>query len=468
MKDRKLIAEVTDETKVRSGCRVFSHPELAKGRRRPIRWTYMANEVLPGNSEVHPINMARKPDIVRLVHYGTHFAQHDLAAFFDQIGLTEAVAHYYCFRHNGKIYRLTCLPMGLTASVGVASALHEVLLDFPRRSARCEIVIDNVVFVGSREDVLHDSRIYRERCASIGAVLNDLDVPLENLAVQHGEFCGVVLDLVEKTVCLAKKSVERARLSWSLRNEWTWQGYQSCIGSLFWSWGILDVPMHGNFALLRFLSRTSADLAERHDLWTAPAKVWPTALKDMERWMRILLENKPRKVPVSKEPEWIVATDASRWGWGYVAVNSETHEVRTHGSAWSPYMEHRYGERLGSSVLAEPKGLVNAMCHLLAPDRDSAKKVLVLSDNSATCAAVNRGFSTHALHLNACIGQLKNSFPQYEFEVQHIAGQENPADKPSRNSQLSEQEAAEAAQALLRRAQSPVGDKTVADSTPSE
>jgi hypothetical protein len=169
----------------------------------------------------------------------------------------------------------------------------------------------------------------------------------------------------------------------------------------------------------------------------------------MDRWTRIIQSNKPRKVPVDAPPEWLICTDASRWGWGYLAVNSGTNEVRTFGARWSDHMEKTYGDQLGSSVFAEPKGVVNSVLHLLSV-HDPVRRVRIATDNTATRFSFQRGFSSVALHLNQCIMRLKEIFPDLVIDMMYIPGEENPADGPSRGKPLTAVQAHEAAGDLLR------------------
>jgi len=420
-----------DEYFVRGGVKMFTVVAEEMERLRAIKHTEDANNVLPSSEPGHEVRMATKTTIVGLVHGGTHMAALDLASWFDQLPYAEEVSQLFCFQHEGKFYALPVASMGSRVSVSVASAVTWQLLNFERRSKRCEVVIDNVVFVGSEEDVEHDVLEFRRRCKEVGAVLNDVNVPVKEIVVQRGEWCGVHLDLVAKTTQLTPKLVSRTKLSMGLRAQWTWRGFAACVGLLFYSNGIIDCAMHRRFSLLSFVSRVSANLTEFPELWDEKCSIWPSAMRDIEEWAALVIENKPREVPTAHAaPEWIVATDASRWGWGYLAVKSNG-EVRAHGERWSAQMERLFGDRLGASTFAEPHGVVNAMCHLIAP-RDGVKRVRIATDNTATECSFNRGFSSHALHLNACIGRLQDTYVGTRFELVHIAGVLNPADPYSR------------------------------------
>ena len=446
---RKGLIRVIDRAHVRGAVNMFVVAELSKNRVRPIRHTADANDVFPRKDPLHPVTMATKPVIVSLVHGGTHMASHDLAGWFDQLSYSDDVGSRFCFEFEGVTYALTCLAMGQRQSVGVASAVTRRLLDLKHRSARCEIVIDNIIFVGSKEDVIADSKEFRRRCAEAGAILNDLEIPVEELAVQRGDWCGISLDFVNKTVALQDKAIGKTLLAWSLRDQWTWRQFHACVGSLFLSIGIIEVPVYTKFCLLRFISRVSADLAVREDLWDAHANIWPSALADMQSWVELIQRNQPRVVPKDDPPEWILHTDASRYGWGYVAICVATNSFRSHGQPWSQHMLDKYGEQLGHSTFAEPHAVRSALCHLFAPN-GGIQRIMVCTDNSATFYSFDRGYSSQCLHINQCIGRLRECFPGVVIDMRFVPGVLNWADAPSRGRSLSPEEEIKAAEALLR------------------
>jgi hypothetical protein len=441
---------VIDPADVRGEVLVFTVDEVAKGRRRRISHTRSINEHTPRKDPEHPVRMARKTDVIQVVHAGDHMLALDFAGWFDQLSLCDEVSARMCFRVGERHLRLLNVPMGMRQSVGLACAVTERLLDFPRRSASVLTCIDNVLFVGARDAVLADAAEFRARCIAVGAILNEAEQELEELVVQRGEWCGVDLDLVAKTVRLTQKCVDRTRLSWALREQWTWRGLQSCVGLLFWSYGLIDVPVDQKFALLSFLSRVSADLQQRPELLDTPARIWPSALDDIDDWVRRIEANAPRVVPDrSADFEWVIATDASLHGWGYFALCPATGQTTSYGAAWNADARQQLGPLLGRSTFAEPRAVVNALCHWRCPARAHVKRVLVMSDNSATVAAFNRGFSTGSLVMNQQIARLRRSLPSLDIELRHIEGAVNPADGPSRGAPIiSDYEHAEAAAAL--------------------
>jgi hypothetical protein len=234
-------------------------------------------------------------------------------------------------------------------------------------------------------------------------------------------------------VRLTQKCVDRTRLSWALREQWTWRGFQSCVGLLFWSYGLIDVPVHRKFALLRYISRVSADLQQRPELLDAPARMWPSALRDMEDWVQRIEANAPRVVPDrGADYDWLIATDASKQGWGYFALCPATGQTSSYGSQWSATQRGIHGDALSQSTTAEPIAVVNALCHWHRPGATPGHRVRVLCDNAATVCSFTRGFSTTSLVINQQIGRMEGRFPTLDITLEHIEGAINPADGPSR------------------------------------
>jgi hypothetical protein len=414
---------------VQGWTKMFAVPEFAKARRRPIRHTFVVNDAL-GKETAPPCSFPSKSDVCSLVNSGTHFIALDFAAYYDQFEYSEDVGKLFCFRSGKKFCRLTTLAMGQRQAVGVAAAATHLLLDFEKRSRALEL-IDNVIFAGSREDVLHDAACYIQRVEAVGAKLNEDVEDLEGLVRVSGEWCGVALNLEDKTVALTAKTIDKVVYSWQRRSEWTWRNFAAHIGLLFWSWGILELPMAEFFPLLRFVSHVGAQLHENDQCWDEPAVVWPSVWPVLERWTLLARANAPRVVVKEQLPEWLVCTDASLWGWGYVALNTATFEVRTFGAPWSADMRAAHGGKLGRSTFTEPHGVINSLCHLLPGS--TPVRVRVGTDSTVARASYARGFNTHSYDINECLARLQRHFGRgFVFEWLHVPGELNPADPFSR------------------------------------
>ena len=427
--------EATTAEQVRGHVRVFAVPEVAKGRKRAIKHTRDINDVL-GKETLIGQKVAGKRESIGLASKGPFMAALDFAAWFDQIELSPEVRDFFCFRVNRRLYRLKRLAMGQRQSVDVAATLTKLLLDFDRRS-HAESCIDNVVFCGSREHVRHDLVQFLGRCKHVGAQLNEIDVDaspeeIDALIKTSGDWGGVAIDLTARTVALAQKTVDKTHFSWDRRQEWTYRRFAAHIGLLFWSCGILQLPMAEFYPLLKFISDVGRLMQADESLWDTPANVWPSVWPTLEGWTARVFRNAPRRVQQPTPPSWLVCCDASRWGWGYIALNCVSGEVRTHGARWSREMEDRHGDRLGHSTLAEPLGVTNSMCHLLRPTERAHVKVG--TDSTVAVASFNRGYNARSFDINECLRRLSSNFGDHvTFEPYvHVPGVHNLADGLSR------------------------------------
>ena len=442
-----VIADVR-RNHIRGHVRMFVVPEPSKKRWRPIKYTKDANDVLGKDTLAH-VSFATKPVICDLVHAGTHFIALDFASYYDQFVYAENVARRFCFRTNdGTTYRLNTLAMGQRQAVEVAMSATKLLLDFERKS-RAEAVIDNVIFVGSRDDVLRDAAEFVRRVRLVGGTLNEDVDNLESLVCETGDWCGIALDMHSKTVKLTGKILEKLAYSWGRRERWSWRNFAAHVGLLFWSWGIIDLPMADFFPLMRFISAFGRRMTDETEDWDAPAVITDASVwKVLETWTLLAQRNKPRIVKPSSEPEWLVCTDASGWGWGYVATNQKTGELRYHGAPWSAYARRVHGDKLGKSGFAEPMAVVNALCHLIPSNKPT--HVLVGTDNTVAQASFTRSFNSHSFDINERLRRLQHKFgPEYRFEFVHIPGVSNPADALSRGGGIASEESGESLRRVL-------------------
>ena len=435
--------------------KMFTVPEIHKKRHRPIKYTFEANEVF-GKDTLRKLSFPSKKDICDFVLAGSHFAAFDFAAYYDQFIYDEQVGKFFCFRKGKKIYSLRTLAMGQRQAVEIAQSATELILDFPER--RCKAVratIDNVIFVGSYDDVVHDSKIFLERCKQVNATLNDFEEIKRDgpdfYVKTIDDWCGVRIDSEKKQVSLCQKTVDKIMVSWSARKGWTWRGFAAHVGLLFWTWGILDIPIHKYYTLLSFISQVSRILQDDDTLWDKDANIYPSVFKVLEEWSSLAINNSPRKVKPSSDLSWFVATDASSWGWGYVACDMSSGKIYTHGQKWTHHQLAQIFARNGrnkvkKSVYSEPLAIYFSLQHLLytkAPTKlqinsistDSSRmKLHVATDNAAAQHTINRGFASRSYDINNAIDKLKSLFPDSEFDIScsYVPGYRNPADLFSR------------------------------------
>ena len=436
---------------IRGFVRMFTVVEPHKKRLRPIKYTYEANDVFDRET-LRQLTFPTKKDICNFVLAGSHFAAFDFAAYYDQFTYDPKVGRFFCFKKGKKYYCLNKLAMGQRQAVQTAESATTLILDFPGR--RCKVVrsvIDNVIFVGSYEDVLHDSKIFLERCKIVNAALNDIEqIELEGpdfYIKTVDDWCGVRIDSKNKTVSLTKKTVDKLSASWNNRKNWSWRNFAAHIGLLFWTWGIIEVPIETFHPLLNFISATSRLLQEDVSLWDQPANVFNSVWPNLIEWTNLALNNRPRLVKPSTDLKWYVVTDASSWGWGYVAFDMATGAIQSYGQQWSKdqlaaIFSRRNINKIKKSVYSEPLAIYNSLCHLL---QDGSPKDLhisstdrlrvhVATDNSAAQHTFNRGFASRSFDINKSIEKLRAAFPASDFDISYsyIPGYRNPADVFSR------------------------------------
>jgi hypothetical protein len=442
-----VVKEVARQ-EVRGWVHMFAVPEPAKQRFRPIKHTRDVNDAV-GKETLMELRFPTKHEICDLVHHGECFIALDFAAYFDQFEYSATVGSRFCFRRGKRYYRLNTLAMGQRQAVEVAACTTARLLDFAPRSKTASI-IDNVIFVGSRADVVRDATIFVERVRAAGALLNEDVSDIDKLVATSGDWGGIHLDFTAKTSCLARKTLDKTECSWRHRASWTWRTLAAHIGLLFWSWQILTLPMPDFFDLFRFVSDFGRRMTDDDARWDEPARVWDSVWPVLEQWTMLVMRNAPRVVPRAERPEWIVCTDASEWGWGYFAVHNVTGVVRMHGEPWSAGFKAKYGDRLGVSTFTEPQAVVNSLCHLLDPT--VKQTVRVLTDNTVTQASFQRGHNGHSYHINECMRRLRAYFgDRLTVDFVYLPGPFNPGDGLSRGRVIAEGKEVGEVSAELRR-----------------
>lgn len=429
------VMETVDAKHAKSFCNVFLHPEPFKEpkRFRIIKEPVDVNKFL-GKETLQGVGMTTKLQIVQLVHSGNYMAAFDFAAYYDQFEYDPQVRNFFVFNVTRRnpvsketelvTVRAKKLTMGQRQACEVAQTATNALLDFDHKSAT-ESIIDNVIFVhDSADTVRRDAAKFVERCRAANVTLNDQDKSLDEVVCTQAVWGGICLNLSTKEVSLSEKTLEKLRISWSNRGNWTWRQLAAHIGLLFWSWGILEVPMADYFPLLRFISAMGNKLQESPDLWDDEATVWDSAVSPLTDWTLLCLQNTPRLVPKRRKAEWIAAVDASSWGFGYIAFNTRTLEIRCHGEPWSFAQRRAHGDKFRRSTFAEPQGLVCSMCHLLKPS-DPERTVRIGTDNVVSRISYDKGFNSHSFDINQCVRRLKALFPEHTFETVQIPGEIN-------------------------------------------
>jgi hypothetical protein len=429
----------------------FAVPEKDDTRRRAIKNPQLANDHLGANVVDKNMQIAGKRVILATLHKGTFFAQFDGTAWFDQFRLVPDIAARFCFRKGRAFYQQTALLMGLRISPQVGQAAMRQIANVPGNRTTRISCIDNCLLVGtSVADVLADLAECGRRAASCNFTLNEaatIATDPASMVATTGIYGGIAFDLVTKETWLPQRIVDKIVRSWSNRDVWNVRGFCVHIGLLLWSVDILDVPQADYFALFQFVSRISVQMqAAGHtaEAWAGPIAIWPSAMRALEQWTDLCVANrKKRQVPrpAREDATWLVATDACRDGFGYVALNQTSGEVRMHGARWPRQFRAMHYDKLHRSVFTEPHGVLMSMCHLLQ-HTGRKQHVVIGTDNVATEVSFNKRHNNHSFWINECVRRLHQLYPAdlFSFELGFIPGETNVklADPLSRSGTTSE------------------------------
>lgn len=412
----------------------FDNQGLPK-RYRVIKHTKDANDAIPRDA-LMGFRLPQKNDIRNFVHNGECFCDIDFSAWYDQFALAHGISERFCtfiYDEDGKkrYARLARLAMGYRFACDVAQAATSKIIEFAGAKTFLDGYIDNVISVGKRDDVIHDMGVLFSRCDFVGATINDrASFDADGIAAHvktRGTWCGVGLDMTNKTTFLADKTIAKARLAWARRSDWTVRDFCAFMGLLWYCVGIIHIPVASYFPLLRYISTLSSRIAMDPSLLLKPADIWSSAWPSLRLWYFTVLENTPFPVPPPGAPDdWKVMVDSSVYGWGYFAVNMRTGEARQHGAPWAAFgtkFMSDFGHRLRESTFAEPRGLLYSALHLLP--RNVPARVEFWTDSTVTKYAATKGYSTRSYDLNHAIMRLRECFPATEgffFNFRHVPG----------------------------------------------
>jgi hypothetical protein len=432
--------EPTTEADAKNTVRIFKVAELAKRRFRLIGWTKNINDVW---TEVLSVVFESIRERHEAVWRGDYAITVDFKSWYDQFQLHALIRAYHTFLVGSDAYRLCRLPMGQRQSVPIGHYTTLLLLD-QTVAAHTSAYIDNVRFVGSREDVINDAAVFFLRCKAAGAQLNELDlssittlddarVAAAQLVASSSEWLGEHVNYHQKQVKCSDKTLQKVRITWAARASWSWQTMAAHFSLLFYASSTLGLSLAPFFGALRYYRRASSLLSDCPARWGERANpLLPHELDALDRWTQSVLANVARRVPNPGAPvDYVVVTDASAWGWGALVYDASSGCVRVHQHEWDDAFTGR-----AQSTRAEPEAIWRALCKTLSADVRC--RVLVLTDNSPAVAALTAGYSP-SFDLNAIVGRVRASFPLVDLMVVHVPGKTNPSDPLSRGGVMTEE-----------------------------
>ena len=251
---------------VRGDVNFFDIPEWSKNRRRPIKQTKTINAALGKETIDQDMNIAGKKQIFDIIMKGEFCAAFDAAQFYDALCVAPEIGALMCCKKGKKCYRVGTAPMGMRQSVQVAQRIMQQLVNIPGDRTERAVCIDNGLLVGDFGSVKYDLVEARDRAKTTNLTLNEaeeLENDIDGCIVQSTSWGGISFDLRTKETWLTEKVIKKIEISWGNRERWSIRGFAAHTGLLFWSLGIIDVPLYNYFPLLQFISNTSRRMLKK-------------------------------------------------------------------------------------------------------------------------------------------------------------------------------------------------------------
>lgn len=405
-------------------CKVFTRDETWKNppRARIITWTWTVNQDEGMRVQFDLFNQSQ---VRHLVHEGEQAASIDGKAAFNQFCYTVEVGMYHCVHTPLGWCRVKRSAMGARPSCFVANTALDVLAAHSRTVFKT--YIDNLLFVGKTDDLVHDLEKVRERAAFANYTFNeDLSNPSE-LIHQELEFLGVILNFRDKKVSLGEKVIQKLATVWTRQREWTVRDFIVCVCILVYTSNVLGRRMSRWQLVLQVWAQMQGETMSDPSMLNAPLVVLnPAVLTELEEWVGLTLTNEPLDVPKKgiQVHDFIVVTDASGYGWSGIILSCKTGQTTVVRGTWPG----QHLEMLKHSTTAEPLAVALSINTFF--DLGATAKVLVISDNTATVGELNKGYGTKPGRFLA--QHLGKRYPHLDVDAEYYPGEAIPTDEGSR------------------------------------
>ena len=388
-------------------------------------------------SDLLGVPLATKEQIRKMAS-SPFVASFDASAFFDQFRLPTAVSRFFGFQHDEQKLAQTTLPMGFRPSVDIAQATALAVLDFEHVGDTCSAAyVDNFFFASSSRVALEATiRIFLERCAHVGLVLNESDIKIiEN---EPFEWLGEKYEPSGRGRLRTLTSSTREKLGAAHILLKRWQRQQitrrqaaAIYGILYYATPIVELRLADFFEaqrLYRDMSRDGQQFGWRQ-LIAIPS---PTVVSQLLLWLSRLRSALPVPACGSTDPVSFGLTayvDASAWGWG-ATVLSDDGTLRQFSEPWS--LADVAHHNVISSTCAEPLAMQKLLAQLISV-RSSRRAILIYTDHQPLAFACGAGQGKAWMYNRTVqvIQRFRDIFG-ISIVVKWIAGSNNLADALSR------------------------------------
>lgn len=446
-------------------CKGFGHDEEDKDRTRPVfeacTNASLLRHLLP--SMHYPSRVMRRWRVAR----GRYYIELDMSAWFDQFELPSEMHPYHVVKDaEGNTYALTKLPMGASQAPAIAqTALWAILQPIIEGMPEVDVAtcIDNVAISSSNADAfLLALETIQKRCDACGAQLKEplrgdfsdsryreeLLRAAEEAATAPKTFLGEELWLdgdvprcrnAPKQVEKLREAFERVQRALEGREQVTKRQLASLVGLINWmaltkSSSFRLAAHHELLKLFCILGKTT------HIPWDGCWELTPRQVDALGKAVGPLIRNEwdvvePIVPPSTDSTEYdaTLVCDASGSGFGGFACIHSTGEVYELRSGWKPNADFN---RL--SARAEPIAVVE-LVRFLRQSFPECRRWAIATDHQAIVEKQQKWFSrtggfSAAWHLNEVFRVMDEMKIHATFFFVH--GCENPADMPSRCSQV--------------------------------
>eukprot|EP00760_Papus_ankaliazontas_P020061 PhM_4_TR18096/c2_g1_i2/m.49138 len=400
-----------NETKHKPNGYMFLKPEPIKQRHRVIHDTVLPNLTTPDppNPKFRTIWQLRE-----LVHKGNWAAAIDFKCYYYHFPLAKDVQKHFTITTGDTNYSFTRLPMGFKWAVIIAHTATNFLTRQLTWATAVDTYIDNVLIItNTKQQLLSTYAEIRDRCEHYGVQIGDTEW---GQTVTHR---GVVLDFVNKTTGIREATTLKIQQKWDKPD--TWGKWRSLIGTQIYAQMGTGRPLATLFHLIKWYARNA--LKHPNNIATP----WTQAALEMISAKR--QNSNTFKVRNPTHPGSIIFTDAATStnliAATWITENGEQFTCTKEGTHTN--IADLETEAIWMAITTV--GNINNRTHTLC------------TDSTVAYYALTKGYSR-----NFTVNQLIIKILRYLGErnaqvyVLYVPSDTNPADAPTRNAQLSEQQ----------------------------
>jgi len=460
--DFDKMCHLTDEISeqdVEGVVRLFTEPEVMKGRKRKVCWSKDHNDQYRPQQKV---KLAQIEEIALHTNKFVHFSCQDVAAAYDSIPLAEK-NRLFCFRRGEKIYSLRTIPTGhrmctqLCQNTIVAMARAAVKQSGAVDSEVCvDVYIDNIRFgSNSRALLVQVTKCFHNICDEVGFILNEAMDWATNSRRPWAEtgklvfcdsnathdFIGMKCDPRNNQISLTEGMVTKLRaMRRRLRerkSQTTLREIMAYFGKLNYAAQILRMHLARYFYALQTLRKLDNSFAKGNLKLTDVVTVPDAVIDVLETWCSEAIANTPRHAVRPERPTFaVICSDASMSGWG--AVMYIGHRSWAVGGRWDDDTARLISETQIHINELECRAVRFALQTMMATLPQGAMEtpldIRLLLDNTAALHALQNA-AARSYWLNREVHEIELLLRNHDLNVTHTAyvqSARNPADWFSR------------------------------------